>query len=132
MKTSANIQLVSLYFASLAKGDLQTLGSLFADDVIWHQPGKGRLSKTYHGKQDLFALFGQFMEISAGSFKIDSLTDVMENGDLVAATLHFSARKTNGQSVSMNGVDLMKIKDGKIKEVYLFSGDSAAEDEFWG
>ncbi len=59
MNSNANIQLVTKYFDSLSKGDLKTLGSLFAEDVVWHQPGNGSLSKTYHGKQELFPLFGK-------------------------------------------------------------------------
>lgn len=132
MKTNNNIQLVQKYFDSLAKGDLATLGSLFADDIIWHQPGQGSLSKTYFGKQELFPLFGQFMEISQGSFKIDSVESIMANNDLVIATLHFSAKKSTGQSISMAGVDMMRIENGLIKEVYLFSSDQKAEDNFWG
>lgn len=129
---TTNIQTVTTYFESLAKGDLETLGSLFADDVIWHQPGKGALSKSYFGKQELFPLFGKFMEISEGTFKIDKVESIMANGDLVTATLQFSAKKSNGQSISMAGVDVMKINNGQIKEVYLFSDDQKAEDEFWG
>ena len=126
-----NIQTVTTYFESLAKGDFEKLGNLFADDVIWHQPGKGQLSKTYFGKQEIFSLFGKFMEISEGSFKIDKVESIMSNADYVTATLNFSAKKSNGQSISMSGVDLMKIQNGLIKEVYLFSSDSSAEDEFW-
>lgn len=132
MKTNTNIQVAQKYFESLAKGDLQTLGSLFADNVIWHQPGQGSLSKTYYGKQELFPLFGKLMDISEGTFKIDSVKSIMANGNLVTAVLHFSAHKSNGKSISMDGVDLMKIEDGLIKEVHLFSGDQKAEDEFWG
>jgi uncharacterized protein len=132
MKTDNNIELVLKYFDSLAKGDLNMLGSLFAEDIVWHQPGNSSLSKTYLGKQELFTLFGKFMEISQGTFKIDSIKNVMPNGDLVSAILQFSAKKSNGQSISMTGVDLMKINNGQIKEVYLFSGDQKAEDEFWG
>jgi ketosteroid isomerase-like protein len=129
---NAKIDTVQKYFDSLAKGDLDTLGSLLADDVIWHQPGQGKLSKTYKGKNEVFGLFGQFMEISQGSFKIDAVAHLMSNEDLVTATVQFSAKKPNGQSIAMNGVDLMKIESGKIKEVYLFSADQAAEDAFWG
>jgi ketosteroid isomerase-like protein len=50
---------------------------------------------------------------------------------MVAASIHFSARR-NGQSMSMDGVDVLRIKDGTIVEAWLFSSDQAAEDEFWG
>ncbi|MBX3034907.1 MAG: nuclear transport factor 2 family protein [Bdellovibrionaceae bacterium] len=131
-ETQANIQVVKTYFDSLAKGDLNTLGSLFADDVLWHQPGNGSLSGTHKGKQDVFSLFGKFMEASEGSFRINSVDSIMANGDLVSATLTFSAQKKSGANMSMSGVDVMRIENGKIKEVYLFSGDQKAEDQFWG
>ena len=129
--TTINISKVQEYFEALSKGDLARLGNLLADDVIWHQPGQGKLSKTYFGKSAVFELFGQFMEISQNSFKIDSVKELMGNGNLVTATLQFSAKKPNGQSISMAGIDLMKVENGKIKEVFLFSSDQEAEDAFW-
>ena len=131
MNTAQNKKIVETYFQSLATGDLNTLGSLLSDDIVWHQPGSGKLSKTYTGKNQLFPLFGQFMEISEGSFKIDNVNSIMVNGPLVTTALHFSASKSNGQKISMNGVDVMKIENGKIKEVFLFSEDQEAEDQFW-
>ncbi len=125
-----NKEVVQMYFDCLAKGNLDHLGQLFADDVIWHQPGHGSLSKTYYGKNELFTLFGEFMKISQGSFKIDKVKSIMANNNLVTATLHFSANKA-GKSISMEGVDLMKLQDGKIKEVWLFSEDQETEDAFW-
>lgn len=128
---NSNILVVEKYFSSLAKGDLETLGGLLADDVIWHQPGQGKLSKTYYGKSEVFELFGKFMAISQNSFKIDSVLSIMANGPFVAAQIHFSAKKSGGQSISMDGIDLMKIEKNKIKEVFLFSADGNAEDSFW-
>lgn len=131
MKTQLKaVEVVKSYFSSLANGDLQTLGSLLAEDIVWHQPGNGELSKTYNGKSEVFGLFGKFMEISQGTFKIDCVDSIMENGPFVAATLHFSAKNKKGE-ISMNGVDLMRVEHGKIKEVYLFSGDQKTEDAFW-
>lgn len=54
----------------------------------------------------------------------------MANDDMVAATLHFMAERPD-RTLSMDGVDAMRIAGGKIKEVWLFSGDQAAEDAFW-
>ena len=70
------------------------------------------------------------MEISANSFKIDHVSSIMSNGNLVAANLQFSAKSNRGE-IAMNGVDLMRVENGKIKEVFLFSGDQKAEDDFW-
>lgn len=130
-KNQTNMKVVQSYFDSLGQGDLNTLASLFDDEVIWHQPGEGKLSGVYKGKQAVFGLFGKFMEISQGSFKINSVDCIMANGDFVSATLSFSAHKANGSQISMRGVDLMKVENGKLKEVYLFSEDQQKEDQFW-
>ena len=126
----ANIQLVRKYFAELAKGDLAAAGALFADDIVWHQPGRSALSRSYRGKGELFPLLGRFMELSQGTFQIDEVRSVMANGDHVAAMVHFRAQRGDGV-LSMDGVDLMRVEGGLIREVWLFSGDQDAEDKFW-
>ena len=73
MDVSESLTLIQGYFDALAKGDLARLGELFADDIVWHQPGAGAVSGTYRGKEQVFALFGKFMEISGGTFQIDKL-----------------------------------------------------------
>ncbi|MFD3745484.1 nuclear transport factor 2 family protein [Nocardia sp. NPDC058633] len=71
------------------------------------------------------------MQASQGSFAIDTVHTLMSNGDLVAATLHFSGRRDD-TAMAMDGVDLLRVIDGKIVEMWLFSTDPAAEDAFWG
>ena len=124
------IQTVETYFQALSGGDFAQLGGLLDETTLWHQPGTGPLSGTYRGKDQIFALFGKFMEISQGSFKIDGVDSIMVNGDLVTATLRFSATKP-GSKIAMAGVDLMKVKNGKLTEVHLFSSDQVSEDAFW-
>lgn len=128
--TQPNINIVAEYFSALKTGDFGALEKLFDVNIVWHQPGNGVLSNTYRGQAEVFKLFSRFMEISQGSFKIDEVYTIMENNSLVTATLKFSASKP-GESIAMDGVDLMRIKDGKIVEVWLFSADQKAEDNFW-
>ena len=71
------------------------------------------------------------MQISGGTFKIDEVSSIMASGDQVAAILKFSAQR-EGAEMSMSGVHVMTISKGQIKEVWLYSGDQAAEDAFWG
>lgn len=127
---SRNVEIVQSYFNAVAKGDFETVGSLLSDDVVWHQPGKGAQSGTYSGKPDLFAHLGNFMKWSNGTFAIDRIEYITDNGQLVAASINFKAEKGD-KSMSMKGIDLLRIEGGVIKEVWLFSESIDVEDEFW-
>ena len=130
MSDTHNIEIMRSYVDSLSKGDMEAVGKLLADDVIWHQPGSSHLSGLYSGKTELFAHLGKFMELSGNTFRVSKVDCVMANNDMVAATMHFMAERV-GRTLSMDGVDVMRIAGGTIKEVWLFSGDQAAEDAFW-
>lgn len=71
------------------------------------------------------------MEAGQGTFVIDTVHALMGNGDTVAANIHFAGRRDDA-SMSMDGVDVLRVADGKIVEVRLFSADQTAEDAFWG
>jgi ketosteroid isomerase-like protein len=129
--TSANIDLARTYFQAVQTGDLATLGELLDADIVWHQPGANQFSGEHKGRDAVFQMLGGMMETSQGSFAIDTLHTLMGNGDLVTATIHFSGRRGDA-SMSMDGVDLLRVAGGKITEMWLFSGDPAAEDAFWG
>lgn len=129
--TEANIDVARSYFQAIQTGDLDTVGKLLDKDVVWHQPGANRFSGVRKGREDVFQMLGGMMEASQGSFAIDKVHALMGNGELVATTIHFVGRHDKS-SIAMDGVDLLRFKDGKIAEVWLFSGDPAAEDAFWG
>jgi ketosteroid isomerase-like protein len=128
--SAENIKIVREYFDAVASGQVGKLNDLLSETLVWHQPGSSDLSGTYNGRDAVFGLIGKFMERSQGSFKFDSIDSILGNGDYVAATLHFSG-KTNNRSMSMAGIDVLRIENGRIQEVWLFSGDQAAEDAFW-
>lgn len=130
MSDSDNIKVGRGYVEAQSKGDMATVATLLADDVVWHQPGASHLSGTFRGKDTVFPHLGQFTALSNNSFRVDEVGSVMANGDMVTAKLHFVASRP-GRTLSMDGVDLMRIEGGQIKEMWLFSGDQTAEDAFW-
>ena len=121
---------VSLFYAALAQGDFETVGTLLSDDLIWHQPGQGAVSGIYSGKQNVFAHLGKMAQLSNGTFAIDQVDYVTENGDLVVAAVAFAV-SASGYSMEMKGVDLFRFEDGLIKEVWLFSERIDEEDRVW-
>lgn len=124
------ISVFNMYNEALMKGDFATVFETMADDIKWHQPGKNPLSGVAVGKQALGAHLGKFAEKSNGTFKV--LTNWVSSNDcFVAANVTFVAEHSNGDKLNMNGIDLFKMEDGQIKEVWLFSAEQAVEDNFW-
>lgn len=126
-----NIKTIETYFSALAAGDMATFASLFADDVVWIQPGNNAFSGIKKGFDEVGAMVGGMMETSGGSFVVKPTSNPMANGDFVSIAVTFSG-KTQTSSIDMTGVDLFQLKDNKIVGVWLFSNDQAIEDQFWG
>jgi uncharacterized protein len=126
-----NTNIAREYFEAVQTGDMATLAKLIDEKIVWHQPGSNQFSGERRGRNAVFEMLGAMMQFTAGTFAIDKVYSIMGNGELVAASIHFSARR-DSNSVSMDGVDVLRIKDGAIVEAWLFSSNQAAEDEFWG
>lgn len=119
------------YAAALSVKDFGTVAGMFADDIVWHQPGAHQLAGTYRGAAAVNELLGAQMAATQGSFELAVNGDPMINGDLAAMQVHFGAQR-DGAAMSMAGVDVVRVEGGRIAEVWLFSSDQQAEDEFWG
>lgn len=129
MKKDA-MSVFNTYNEALSKGDFAAVFATMADDIKWHQPGNNSLSGVVVGKQALGAHLGKFAEKSNGTFKV--LTNWVSHNDcFVAANVTFVAEHSNEDKLDMNGIDLFKIEDGLIKEVWLFSAEQVIEDNFW-
>ncbi|MFF7640245.1 nuclear transport factor 2 family protein [Streptomyces canus] len=129
--TSTNIDIARSYFQAVQTADMAALGELLDEAIVWHQPGTNQFSGEHKGQAAVFQMLGRMMETSQGTFAIDKIHTLMANGDLVAATIRFSGRRDHA-SMSMDGVDLLRITGGRITEMWLFSEDPATEDVFWG
>lgn len=127
----SRIDIAKSYIRAAQAGDQPLMASLIAPDVVWHQPGKNRFSGTHQGLAAVGAMLGGMMEVSGATFTISRAHHFMENGDWVAISLEFQAQR-NGARLAQAGVDLLRIENGKIVEVRLFSSDQDREDEFWG
>lgn len=125
-----NLATAKSYFTALQAGDMGKLDALLADDLVWHQPGQNPFSGRHEGKAAVYKMIGGMMTATGGSFAITRTTSFAGNGDLVAVTIEFSAQAPCGE-MQMTGVDLLRIEQGRVREVWLFSSDQTAEDRFW-
>jgi uncharacterized protein len=131
MESTNPLAVVRRYFDALAAKDFATVAGMFADDIVWHQPGGNRFSGTHRGSAAVNEMIGGMMTVSEGSFELVLTAAPMANGSLVAVPVHFTATR-DGAAMAQDGVDLLRIEGGRIAEVWLFSADPEAEDAFWG
>src|SRR5436190_14912958 len=109
-----NEDLVRRGYAAFGSGDMATLDQLFADDIIWHVPGRSPLSGDYTGKEAVFGLFGRLAQETGGNFRIE-LHDVLAN-DEHAVALTTTTGERDGKSLNQNGVQVFHVRDGKVTE----------------
>lgn len=124
-------EVVIAYGEALGKGDVPTAFSYFSENVQWHQPGNNQFSGLKKGADEIGQMIGGMMEVSKGTFALTPNGNLMVNGELVAMPLRFRGT-IDDRKMDMAGIDLFKVENGKITEVWLFSDDQEAEDTFWG
>lgn len=125
------IEVVAAYSAALSQGDIPTAFSHFSRDAKWHQPGNHQFAGTKEGLDAIGKMLGDMMGATQGSLVVNPTGALMANGNLVSFPVHFSG-KNGDRTVDMNGVDLFEVINEKIVQVWLFSENQDAENEFWG
>jgi uncharacterized protein len=110
-------------------GNLEELGQIFADDVVWHAGGRGRIGGDKRGREATFAYFGQLGELSGGSFRAE-LHDIVANDEHVVG-LHTNTAQREGKALNVKEALVFHLRDGKVVEAWEHHEDSQAGDEFW-
>lgn len=116
--------------AAFQAGDLDTVRELFADDIVWHVPGKNHLAGDYKGIDATMATFLANMQETNGTFRLE-IHDFLGNDDHAVALATVQAEK-EGKSLSDNYVHVVHIKDGKLTESWIMGEHQDAVDAFWG
>lgn len=124
------IDVVGQYGAAAAAGDMAALASLLTDDVVWHQPGANQLSGDHVGPEAVVAHLGKFMELSGGTFALET-ESATESGNLVATTVRFTAQREGAADLDQHGVDVFRVENDRIAEIWLIGEEQQVEDQFW-
>jgi uncharacterized protein len=124
----ANAELVRRGHAAFAKGDMQTLADLMADEVTWHVSG-GPLTGIYHGRNEVFGFFARLAEETGGTFRLE-VHDVLANDEHGVALCTLSASRGN-RSVDLPVVNVSHLSEGKITEFWTANADPQAYLDFW-
>ena len=123
------MKVFNTYTEALSRGDFEAAFETMADTIVWHMGGESSLSGIIKGKQALGERLGEFAKRSNGTFRV--MTEWAASNDcFVAASVVSLAEKSN-EKLNDPGIDLFKIEDGKIQEVWTFAQYQTVEDKFW-
>ena len=125
----SNAALIKNGYEAFARGDLQGAFAVFAEDILWHVPGRGPLSRDYRGHAEVLGFFQHFMELSDGTFRIE-IDDILAKGDRVVVLCTESAQRGT-RYWSSPQVDVWTVKEGRATVFWQYQGDQQTEDEFW-
>ena len=122
MSTSQNVETCKKGYAAFGAGDIETVISLYDDDVEWVVPGNSTISGTYRGKAGVTQLFAKAAEQSVTTTPSRFLAD----DDVVVVLTQVTA---GGESAPQ--VDVVTFRDGKIVKAQGF-GDTAMAERVFG
>jgi uncharacterized protein len=117
-------------YAAFAKGDFAVLNDLFAEDVLWHEPGRNQLAGDYRGRDAVYEFFGRLMELTEGSLRLDIQTVFADDEHGVALVASSASR--GGRSVTAKDAHIFRLRDGMVVEFWNASTNPYAYDELLG
>jgi ketosteroid isomerase-like protein len=117
-----NIEVIKRGYEAFAAGDVETVMSLFDDDIEWVQAGDSAISGTYHGKGELGQYLGRLAEKSATVRPLRFLAD----GDTVVVLSETTVGNETGQDA-----DVFTLRDGKTVRAQVY-GDTAMMERVFG
>lgn len=124
-----NEELLRRGYDAFSKGDLETVLSVFDENIRWHVPGRSGLAGDYRGLGEVSEFFGKLAERSGGTFSIE-VHDVLANDEHVVV-LAVSRAERDGQQYAGMGAHVWHVADGKAVEFWTASTDQYGADEFW-
>ena len=124
-----NAELVGRGYEAFARGDVDTVMELLADDIAWRVPGRSPFAGEYHGKDGFMAFFGKLNEESGGTFRL-AVHDIAAT-DRHALAIVDGHIERDGRSYDFNAIHVWHLRDGKAEIFRSVAIDPYADDEFW-
>ena len=125
-----NSDLVRRAYELFGQGDVETLQTLWTDDIVWHIGGTSRISGDHVGAAGVLGMFGQLMAGTEGTFRAE-LQTVFADDDR-AFSLHKATATKDGEHYELWTVLGYRFRDGKVSEIWSFAYDQGLEERLLG
>jgi ketosteroid isomerase-like protein len=121
--------LMDRYLGAAERGDFEGMAAECTDDVTLHIYGRNPTSGVFRGTREFIDHLDKGQELM-DLWVIDEIKDLLYS-DGHAMGLILERMERNGKSFSWVRVNIYRIVDDKIAEVWCHEGDQYAFDEFF-
>src|SRR5919109_1551735 len=122
-----NEEITRKAYAAFSAGDMDTVASIMAPDLVWHVLGRNPLSGDYRGVEQSLQFLGRLVEMTSGTLRVE-VHDVLANDDHAVALVRSSAER-GGRSYDANEAHVANYRDGHLTEFWPLSSDQQALDD---
>ena len=129
MPAAENAAIVERIFDAFARKEGMALRGLFAEDAVWHVPGRGVMAGTYRGREAIFRFLAMLPKQTDGTYRSE-LIDVLASEDRAAAVYRARGER-HGRTLELEQVLLFRIHGSRVREVLALPSDADAFEAFW-
>ena len=124
-----NEQLIREMYGAMARADGRRLAQFLTADTQWIIAGRGQLSGTYTGPDEIFGLWKRVAQQSGGGLQLE-LRDVVANDDHAVALVNVRGRRAERQ-LDQRQVVVFEFERGVLRSGTFIYEDPDAYEEFW-
>ncbi|MBV9368455.1 MAG: nuclear transport factor 2 family protein [Frankiales bacterium] len=119
--------LVRRGYTAFNAGDLATLSTLLAKDVVQRVPGTSVVAGDHKGLDAVLGMYGKLAELTDGTVRAH-LTDLHSDGDGHVLAVHVIAGTRNGVTRASRGSLLFTFVGEKVSEIHELRADGPGDD----
>ena len=129
MDEHPNVGVVRKAYEAFTSGDMETLRTLWTDDIVFHVKGLGELDGDYAGPGDIFGFFARLASETNGTFRVEVHTILADNEH--STTLLMQHAERQGRARDDLIVHIGHMREGKTSEFWAAFTDPAGAVAFW-
>lgn len=124
-----NERLLRDEYRARADRDDRSLADVFADDIVWHVPGKNAIAGEYRGKDEVMDYVRRRRALADDTFEV-TVEDVLANDEHGFVIASGSATR-DGKRKEWRAHGLYRFDEGRIAECWVLPEDQDAFDAIW-
>ena len=130
MDASSKAEVMKRYVEAFERKDWETATAFWADDIVLHVQGRHPLAGDFFGKQVFLDHVNRVSAELGGTMELVEVYDVLFSAEHAVAWV--KERAVRGErSLWFDRVNVYRMSNGKITELWSYDSDPYSLDAFW-